>query len=566
MACGWRIARIYKGCLIMVEIHYKELNQTMQEKATGTLWEGFENVSETNFTTLLKSNAPPNYISFDGNGINLDNTHTEFLTSGDYVGYISSAISNENCKLSPALEAIHIRCDELLDLTGGITIAFYGDCCRKLTVRYTYPDATNEFETYNVNSSLFHLDCEWFSKKGYSITLMFRETALPYQFLKISYIKFGEVKIFKRLKDVGLIEQLTVLSDDVPVNALDFSIVVDEPMQFKENTIIDIYSNKRYYGTFYLDTAEWIAKKIHSVKALSPIKQLDENEYKEWYTGLGTGEFLEQLKTITDVDVIMPNADFYHVLGPIEANSCRYALCLYAFACGFMIDESRNDGIALKPIPTEIKSVITTASKRILGEATYTQKKPTTQAKIREAYGFDVGNVETIQLTNPANKRTVYYFETPCEVYDQQNDDITVFSSSCNYIDFISTIENTSLKVIKVNYTYNDFTLSNPTATAKKQTTLDLSKLGLKANYFDDTYGDEKSKDIFGQKLNDIIKYMQSGGTVNAKIRLRHEKIGDLIQIETAYDGIKTGIITDMSISFGYEDVAEIEVLEWQIG
>ena len=67
-------------------------------------------------------------------------------------------------------------------------------------------------------------------------------------------------------------------------------------------------------------------------------------------------------------------------------------------------------------------------------------------------------------------------------------------------------------------------------------------------------------------KANDIKKYMQSGGVIKAKIVLENEKVGDLIQIETAFDGIKTGIITSMAISFGYRDVAEIEVLEWPVG
>ena len=68
---------------------------------------------------------------------------------------------------------------------------------------------------------------------------------------------------------------------------------------------------------------------------------------------------------------------------------------------------------------------------------------------------------------------------------------------------------------------------------------------------------------LLDYKKKHIQKYMQSGGTVTAKIRLRGERVGDLIQIETAYDGIKTGIINCMNIFFGYEDIADIEVLEW---
>ena len=71
--------------------------------------------------------------------------------------------------------------------------------------------------------------------------------------------------------------------------------------------------------------------------------------------------------------------------------------------------------------------------------------------------------------------------------------------------------------------------------------------------------------DLYEQRNANIKKYIKSRGKVNAKIRLRNERIGDLIQIETAWDGFITGIVTKMDIKFGYEDIADIEVLEWSL-
>ena len=73
------------------------------------------------------------------------------------------------------------------------------------------------------------------------------------------------------------------------------------------------------------------------------------------------------------------------------------------------------------------------------------------------------------------------------------------------------------------------------------------------------------SDETFEQRNNNIQRYIESNGKVTAKIRLRDEKLGDVVQIETAWDGIITGIITKMNIVFGYEDIAEIEVLEWSL-
>ena len=63
------------------------------------------------------------------------------------------------------------------------------------------------------------------------------------------------------------------------------------------------------------------------------------------------------------------------------------------------------------------------------------------------------------------------------------------------------------------------------------------------------------------------LKYLNSRGTVKAKIVMRNnEKVGDATTIQTLYDGEITGIITKMDIYSGYNNIADIEVLEWEIG
>ena len=132
----------------MVEIQYAKLNQEMQENVAGWLY------TESNLLPsddssglypsvrmLITNNAPPNYITFDGDGIDLDNLDKQFYSEGDYVGFISSNITDENCQGSSANDSIYLNYnDGYLNFDNGITISFYGDCCREITVQYIFPD------------------------------------------------------------------------------------------------------------------------------------------------------------------------------------------------------------------------------------------------------------------------------------------------------------------------------------------------------------------------------------------------------------------------------------------
>ena len=230
-----------------------------------------------------------------------------------------------------------------------------------------------------------------------------------------------------------------------------------------------------------------------------------------------------------------------------------------------MIDGSRSQDVKLREIPKKISSVITTSEKRIIGNTVYKKKTPITSAKIEYADNvFTDTNLYPLQLKCTPNVRTLHYFDEPFEVEIANTTGVTIYSTADNYIDFISPSEEITLNGYKLQYFYNNVNIvNNKIPLNTKENSLDLSKLNLRGG----TYGEDGWVHfLIDNKSSDILKYMQSPGTITSKIRLRGEKVGDLIQIDTAFDGVKTGIITSMNLHFGYEDTADIEVLEWPIG
>ena len=552
----------------MVEIHCAELNQEMQNNVSGYIISYANTImpkpeyEHASVKPLIANNTPLNYHSFDGNGIDLNENRKTFYTYDDYAGFISDDVSDEYCNVV-ASGYVHLEySDGFLNFDQGVTIAFYGNCCSEIDVQYVYPDTTSSFETFTVNGDLFHFVPDpAYSESACSINIYFTKTKLPNQFIKVSYIKFGKITVLNKIKDISLLEEINVLSDDLPINSLDFSAIIPQGLDLQDNALFNVYSNNKYYGTFYFDDTERVSKNIYKIKALNCIKKLDDNQYKDWFFNGGITNFLSQIGRLSGIRFLNPN-DSYSVFGNIPINSCRFALCQYAFACRLMIDSSRSDAVILKQIPSTVSSIILTKDKRILGNATYTKTKPITKSKFQYATVFDA-KTDVIELKVAQNERTIYYFEEPVEVMSEQPEGVTIYSSAANYIDFISTLETVAINVYKLNYLYNNIDVINDLSNNTSNNEKDYSKLNLRGVLFDEN---GVGTQLTQFKIEDIKKNMRSGGIIKAKIILENEKVGDLIQIETAFDGIKTGIITSMSISFGYKDIAEIEVLEWPIG
>lgn len=552
----------------MVEIRYSELNKNMQNNVGGYIASYSNTIMPkpeyemADVKPLIANNNLLNYYSFDGVGINLDDNNKSFYTAGDYAGYISDNVSDENCFVNSS-GFIHLEYpDGYLDFEQGLTIAFYGDCCAEIDIQYVKPDTTSHFETLVVTDDLFHFVPDpYYAENAYSINIYFTKTKLPHQFIKISYIKFSKITVLDKLKDVGVLEEISVLSDDLPVNSLNFSAIMQNEFEFKDNAQLDVYSNNKYYGSFFVNDVVRTSKDIYEIQALNCIQKLNNAQYKECFFGNEISIFLNEIYKKTDVEFDCGDKK-YTIFGNIKIDSCRYALCQYAFACRLIVDSSRNDGVLLKQIPNSITSVILTKDKRILGDAIYTKIKPITLSKYQYASSFEYEE-DIIELKVIPNERTLVYFEEPVEILDEQQEGLTIFSKAFNYIDFVSNVENILLNVYKLNFTYNNIDILNNTTSNIANNEKDYAKLNLRGAYVDEN---NVVNQLIDSKIEDIKKYMLSGGTVKAKIILSNERVGDLIQIETAFDGIKTGIITSMNVSFGFKDVAEIEVLEWPIG
>lgn len=527
------------------------------------------------FSDLLNQYASPNYIAFDGLGINLDDNSKKFYGNGDYSGWMSLYTSDATCRF-PALFGVSFYWERIYP--EGITLSFYGDCCRELEVRY-FEDGARVGETETVavtdENPFVALHPPITVEDGeqvlnaHRVEILFTMTAIPNQAIKLKGLHFGRVAVFDRLKGVELLEEVNILSDDLPINSLTYSVVSEQPIDFRKNAPVNLYSNGVYYGTYYLKDIEQTSKELYSVKASNCIQQLNDTEYVHW-ASLNTKleDFTERLGIEVRTAPELEEKELY-CFGHLPIKSARYALAAYAFACCLMVDSARQSGtVILRPIPTGVTSVIREADNRIIGEAKYKRSEQAAKAVYSYPTGYSEVS-EEITLQNTAYEYAEYRYEKPPFTFDWE-DIASVINTrgekSLNAVSFNAYTNGIILSGKRYEFTTRTEYITNDRAESSKELKYEDFNLRGSMYWVEDKDGESVRHSVIlaEQKKDDIRKYMRSGGTVTAKIILRGEKAGDLIRVETAYAGTVTGIITNMTVHFGYETTADIEVTEWE--
>lgn len=516
------------------------------------------------FSQIKNNYREANYITFDGLGMDLNDQTKKFLESRDYFtsGLLGKTASYEfedkNVIYQPLFQITTIT-----NQIDKITLIFYGYNCKKIEVSYIYNTA--KVQSYEMELTGPIIEIETPAKFIYlgelvpleAIEVTAIETVLPNQTIKLQSVILGEMTILKSFKSHSLLEEINVLSSDLPMNSFECEPITDARLEIKENDPINVYSNGVYYGTFFVSESELhhtdinTGKCLYSLLCYNSIKLLDEFEYK-----VGYPRYVEEtIREETGIIVDFTNTEGINIYGAIPIVSGREALCRIGYATDLIVDGSRNDQIVLKNIPTEITSII--SKDRIIGNSKITISKTITAAEYKTLLGdyFNPSQYEykDLALTNPANERTICYFEKYFQCLSTPSG-TTVNDGGLHYIDFISSEENIVINGREITYPETSYMINNTLAKNQKANILTLPDFKLKVY-------DEYEQN----KINSILKYIQSKGIISAKIILNNERVGDLIQIETAFNGIFTGIIISMNISFGYKDVADIEVLEWNL-
>lgn len=518
------------------------------------------------FDTIHNNTTPCNYLTFDGEGINLIDNDLKFYETDDFAGYTLPYASDTDCNIAEDYEtaSLFINTGAIKDnYPERLTIQFYGNCCSKIDIVYYGANGVAaKTETINVTDKFLTIALE---REYYKICIHFTKTVYSNQYVRIESIIFGTINVLNQFTSHNLLEEINVLSDDLPINQFEITVVNPDPdnIVFSKKDPLAVFSNGRYYGSFYIIDALRSGKYLYDIKAQNSLC-LFEDDLTDWETSaygeISVFDILLNIKSRTGVQIDCEyglqskNIDGFH-----KDNTYRAALCEIGYCLGQMIDGSRSSGVTFKSIPTSVSSTITNDDRRIIGKAIFKKNDMISGAEINynRIYPLDVSENELQKKSISGNigDKVIISFDKPTTIIKNGFATVstgfeTISETLCTY-KIQLTSPNATIVYVERPMLSHQVTLTNSAA--------DAGNVKKYENFLTRAYDDT----TFKARNQNILKHIKSRGTVSAKIRLRNERIGDLIKIETAWDGFVTGIITKMNITFGYEDIADIEVLEW---
>jgi hypothetical protein len=288
----------------------------------------------------------------------------------------SNSISNEEgiFEKPPILEINFSEPHSSLGLT--LLFSKAGDYCNHLNVTYYNKDnkLINDTDFYPDN---YKYVCNNVVENYTKIIIIFISTNNPYRYLKLYNILYGANKVFEgeNLMSANILEEMDLLSSEVSINTLDFTIYSEDDefniinptgfysllqqrqafkvkeLMLKENKEIDM-------GTYYLDTWKNKDNKIMQFKAIDLIGIIDKTTfYGGMYFNVTFEDIIKFIMTSANVeeDQYEIQEDLKEILmtGYIPVCTHRKALQQAVFSVGAVADCSRSNKIRIYTIVDE---------------------------------------------------------------------------------------------------------------------------------------------------------------------------------------------------------------------
>jgi hypothetical protein len=444
----------------------------------------------------------------------------------------------------------------------GLTLRFStgtGDYCSSLVVDfYDGADQLISNTEYHPTETEFTISetVEGFQK----IVITFLETSVPYRYLRLIGIDFGQLLRFEgsTIKSASIIEEVDVLSTELRVNTFnlrlysedaDFSIMnptgyyaalkARQPLAVYE--LVD--TTPYFMGQFYLNDWKNPTESEIEFDCVDLVGVLNDIDYRGGiYTGSGItvqtllANMLEAIYIPYDLD-----ADLYDimVIGWIPYTSYREALQQIAYAIGAQVDTSRSWGIKIystKIADDEIISgTITRAQKAQNGQSVTLKKIVTGVAITSHDY---VESTEEKELYNGTLAVGDYEIKFSEPMHDLGISGGTITSSGANYA--IINVSSPGV-VVLTGEAYIDTKKVIPINTTGLSTTI-------RANIWqvnDATLVHSGNVDKVAQRTYD---YSQQRYKQEVRLFAPMEQTGDVVDVETLSNRKIKGVIERMDI------------------
>ena len=424
-----------------------------------------DDIVETKYGTLER-----NQFALDGSFVLMPDTL-------DNMCWWSNQMSDENGNFETPL-TLEIDFTETHSSLG-LTFLFSeaGDYCNKLNIKY-YDKENNLISNVDFTPDGYKYVANNIVENYTKIVITFYSTNNPHRYLKLYQILYGAEKTFEgeSLKSASILEEVDLLSSEIPINTLDFTIYsVDDDFNIlnpqgvytllqqrqklkvteiltKENKTIDM-------GTFYLDTWKNKHDKQMEISAIDLVGIMDKTDFNGGiYENVTVTKILDEIFTSAGLSSedyeIQEDLKAIVLNGYLPICSHREALQQVIFAISAVADCSRSDKVKIYTVE-DVENVedrkIIDKGNRFQGSLEIEQNEIVTGVSVvAHNYTKTTASSKLYEGTLDAGETTIKFNDPVCNISCTGG---TIIESNCNYAIISCTAES---NVVINGYKYED--------------------------------------------------------------------------------------------------------------
>lgn len=464
------------------------------------------------------------------------------------LGYVSNSISNSNRTFTnnPKIERIFTQKHSSV----GISIGFNqhsGDYCDLLNIKW-YEDNILLYDMdFEPNSTYYFCDknVENFNK----LIIEFKRTSKPNRYVWVGAIDYGTTRVYENneAKNIKTLSEISQISEELTINTMEFKLfsLTDIDFMFQKTQKMKLYADNVLMGAYYIDTAKRTAGNQYDIKTKDAIGILAELSYMGgMYNNVLASTIITDIFNKCNLEYEFAEAlESKTITGYIPIMTCRDALAWICMAIGGVVNTAYSEKVIINPLQTDVKRTID-KQQQFTGASIETLSKVTGVSV--EGYKY-TSSGESVELFNDTlNDTIMVQFGEP--IYSLTITNGTIVESGVNYA-VIKGNGETVLSGKRYNVSTIVSSKINPSLGALDlQNIVELKNVNI-----------INSNNIV-EVRDRIYNYYINNKRINTKIIVGENQLGDKVNVDTLYEGVKTGIIERMSTTYTNSLASEVVI------
>lgn len=514
----------------------------------------------------------PRFALLDGNYINFPDS------PGDY-GYISDEVSDENGLFSYSVTKTGLKphmdlyprkflfpsasMEKRIDApeltvtfnqkftSVGILLTFNtmtGDYAKRIRVSW-YSDnrllSSMEFEPDDTKYF-----CSNYVQLYDKITITFSETSRPHRPVFLTRIDYGVYRDFMddEVKEISCLQEINAISESISINTMSFTVRTKSsvPFDLQKKQRLQVYFDGKLLGNFYLKNGAKKSKVDYFMDSHDAIGILDGNEFAGGvYTGQTVAAVVESIFDGEDFNYLLAEEfEQLQLYGYIPFTTKRAALQQVAFAIGAIVDTSNYDGVIIYPIQTEKTGEFPRGS--TYTGVTLEHENVVTGIRLT-VHNYQKSDESTELYKDTLNNTAEVIFSEPYHSLAISGG--TIMRSGDNY----AVISGSGGQVTLTGKKYNHFT----TMVLKENPNIFFNKNVMEVKEATLVHAGNAQA-----VLDRVYEYYQRPEKVVGDVLLGDKVLGQVVEIDTDYDGTRMGIIERIEYDFTREIKAGVTIHE----